>query len=190
VSFIKRAQEAAEAAKAKVEEAASVASRTANDPDTTDRINKSLAGAGQSAREAVGMARRGVNTVIERIDPGTLAELIIKATALQEMTNTALRSKGSPYRISELSISASIPPGVTFAIGRIDDQDEEVVGEVHESAELLQAGGAGEVVVALDGATIDAATAQAYVEAAAIPAAPGAMPPSTVQRAPDEPGEG
>jgi hypothetical protein len=182
VSFIKRAQEAAEAAKAKVEEAASVASRTAGDPDTQERINSSLSGAGKSAREAVGMARRGVNTVIERIDPGTLAELIIKATALQEMTNSSLRSKGSPYRISELSISASIPPGVTFAIGRIDDQ-EEIVGEVHESSELLTSGEAGEVVVALDGATIDAATAQAYVEAAAIPAADGAMPPSTVKRA-------
>lgn len=181
MSFIKRAQEAAEAAKAKVEEAASVASRTASDPDTQERINSSLSGAGKSAREAVGMARRGVNTVIERIDPGTLAELIIKATALQEMTNSSLRAKGSPYRISELSISASIPPGVTFAIGRIDDH-EEIVGEVHESSELLTSGEAGEVVVALDGATIDAATAQAYVEAAAIPAADGAMPPSTVKR--------
>jgi hypothetical protein len=181
VSFIKKAQEAAEAAKTKMEEAASAATRTANDPETTERINRSLSGAGQSAREAVGMARRGVNTVIERIDPGTLAELIIKATALQEMTNASLRSKGSPYRISELSISASIPPGVTFAIGRIDDPTDEVVGEVKESSELLSAGPS-DVVVALDGATIDAATAQAYVEAAAIPAAPGAMAPSTVKR--------
>ena len=65
--------------------------------------------------------KRGVNTVIERIDPGTLAELIVKATALQEMTNGALRAKGSPYRISEISIAATIPPGVNFAISRIDD---------------------------------------------------------------------
>ena len=184
VSFIKRAQEAAEAAKAKVEEAATTASRTAADPTTTERINKSLSGAGQGAREAVGLARRGVNTVIERIDPGTLAELIVKATALQEMTNTALRAKRSPYRISEISISASIPPGVTFAIGRIDDVDEEIDGEVHESAELLEAAsGAGDVVIALDGATIDQQTAMAIAEAAAVPAAPGAMAPSTIERA-------
>jgi hypothetical protein len=176
VSFMKRAQEAAEAAKAKVEEAATAASRTAADPTTTERINKSLSGAGQGAREAVGLARRGVNTVIERIDPGTLAELIVKATALQEMTNTALRAKRSPYRISEISISASIPPGVTFAIGRIDDVDEEIVGEIHESADLLEAAsGAGEVVIALDGATIDQETAAAIAEAAAVPAAPGAI---------------
>ena len=87
--------------------------------------------------------------------------------------------------------SSAIPattgtPGVTFAIGRIDDQAEEVVGDVKESSELLAAAPS-DVVVALDGATIDAATAQAYVEAA-IPAAPGAMGPSTVQReAPTEP---
>jgi hypothetical protein len=188
VSFMKRAQEAAEAAKAKVEEAATAASRTAADPTTTERINKSLSGAGQGAREAVGLARRGVNTVIERIDPGTLAELIVKATALQEMTNTALRAKRSPYRISEISISASIPPGVTFAIGRIDDVDEEIVGEIHGSADLLEAAsGAGEVVIALDGATIDQETAAAIAEAAAVPAAPGAMAPSTIERVDPEP---
>lgn len=94
MSFIKRAQEAAEAARARVEDVASAATRTANDPATTDRINRGLAGAGQGARDAVGMAKRGVNTVIERIDPGVLADLVIKATALQEMTNRALRTKG------------------------------------------------------------------------------------------------
>ena len=184
MSFIKRAQEAAEAAKSKVEEAATAATRTAGDPTTTERINKSLSGAGQSARQAVGLARRGVNTVIERIDPATLADLIVKATALQEMTNSALRSKGSPYRISEISISASIPPGVTFAIGRIDDPEEQIVGEVHESAELVEeAAAAGNVVIALDGATIDEATAEAYAQAAAIPGPDGeTMTPSSVSR--------
>jgi hypothetical protein len=177
---MKKAQEAAEAARAKVEEAASAATRTANDPSTTERINKSLTGASQGAREAVGLARRGVTTVIERIDPGTLAELIIKATALQEMTNRSLRGKGSPYRISEISISASIPPGVSFAIGRIDDDQETIDGKVHSSAELVELeAAAGEVVLALDGATLDESTAAAIAEAAAIP---GALPPSTVTR--------
>jgi len=184
MSFIKRAQEAAEAAKSKVEEAATAATRTAADPTTTERINNSLSGASQNARQAVGLARRGVNTVIERIDPSTLADLIVKATALQEMTNNALRAKGSPYRISEISISASIPPGVTFAIGRIDEPEDRVVGEIHESAQLVEAAAeAGNVVIALDGATIDEATAEAYVQAAAIPGPEGeAMPPSAVSR--------
>ena len=50
MSFMKRAQEAAEAARSKVEEAAASASKTAADPTTTERINKSLSGAGQGAR--------------------------------------------------------------------------------------------------------------------------------------------
>ena len=142
MSFIKRAQEAAA-------QAAAMANRTASDPATQEAVSR-------SAREAVGMARRGVTTVIEKIDPGTLAELIVRATALQEMTNASLRQKGSPYRIAEISISASIPPAVSFAISRLGDETEEVVGEVVSSAELVeQAEDAGELVIALDGTTVD-----------------------------------
>ncbi len=142
MSFIKRAQEAAA-------QAAAMANRTASDPATQEAVSR-------SAREAVGMARRGVTTVIERIDPSTLAELIVRATALQEMTNASLRQKGSPYRIAEISISASIPPAVSFAISRLGDETEEVVGDVVSSAELVeQAEDAGELVIALDGTTID-----------------------------------
>ena len=74
------------------------------DPATQEKL-------GQQARAALGAARRGVSTVVERIDPGVLADLIIKATALQEMTNASLREKKSPYRITEVAITASIPPG-------------------------------------------------------------------------------
>ncbi|HEV7603920.1 MAG TPA: hypothetical protein VGO15_03080, partial [Candidatus Limnocylindrales bacterium] len=174
VSFIKRAQEAAAQAAA----AASAAGRGGSDPAATnDMINRGLAGASQGAREAVGMARRGVSTVIEKIDPGTLAELIIKATALQEMTNKSLRKKGSPYRIAEISISASIPPSVSFAISRLDDPDE-VGEEIVTSSELVEkAAEGGELVLALVGTTVDHSTAEAIDEAAA---AAGAMPPSSM----------
>ena len=179
MSFIKKAQEAAEAARAKVEEAATSASRSAHDPSTAERINRGLSGAGQGARDAVGMARRGVTTVVERIDPSTLADLIVKATALQEMTNTALRQKGSPYRISEISIAASIPPGVTFTIGRVDRAEEVISGDVLTSEQLVdQAPSAGDVVLALDGATLDEAAAATLDEAAA---ASGMVPPSSVR---------
>jgi hypothetical protein len=70
------------------------------------------------------------------------------------MTNRSLREKGSPYRIAEISISASIPPAVSFSIGRLGD--DEVVGEVHSSAELVeQSADDGELVLALDGTTVD-----------------------------------
>ena len=185
VSFIKRAQEAAEAARARVEDVASAATRTAHDPATTDRINKGLAGAGQGARDAVGMAKRGVSTVVERIDPGTLAELVIKATALQEMTNKSLRTKGSPYRIAEISITASIPPGISFTISRLDDEPESLDSEVRTSSELVEeSADGGDLVMALDGTTLDEPTldeptAAAIAEAEATP---GVLPPSSVWR--------
>src|SRR6478609_4918812 len=121
MSFIKRAQEAAVAAAEQAQHAAGLASKQASDPATQEKL-------GQQARAAMGAARRGVSTVVERIDPGVLADLIVKATALQEMTNSSLREKRSPYRINEISIAASIPPGVTFAIGRIDVQQEAATG--------------------------------------------------------------
>jgi hypothetical protein len=129
--------------------AAGAATRSAQDPETQERLS-------QQARSAMGAARRGVSTVIERIDPSVLADLIIKATALQEMTNAALREKRSPYRISEVDITASIPPGVTFAIGRLEPDEETLTGTVVSSEQLAdaQAATGGEAVISLDGTTL------------------------------------
>ena len=179
MSFIKKAQEAAalaaDVARTRAQEAAAAANRTAGDPATAETIAR-------SARDAVGMARRGVTTVIEKIDPSTLADLIVKATALQEMTNKALRKKGSPYRIAEISISASIPPAVSFAIGRIGDAEEEVLGEVVASSDLVdQATETGELVLALDGTTIDPLVVESTPPPVVDPGS-GALPPSSVSQ--------
>jgi hypothetical protein len=149
MSFMKRAREMAEAAATQAQAAAGAATRTAQDPETQERLS-------QQARSAMGAARRGVSTVVERIDPGVLADLIIKATALQEMTNESLRDKRSPYRISEVDITASIPPGVTFAISRIDAAEETLIGSFVSSEQLVeeQAAGGGEAVISLDGTTL------------------------------------
>src|SRR4051794_647149 len=148
MSFIKRAQEAATAAAEQAQQAAGFASKSAADPATQEKL-------GQQARAAMGAARRGVSTVVERIDPGVLADLIIKSTALQEMTNTSLREKHSPYRISEVNITASIPPGITFAISRMDDMAEVVTGATVSSADLAaDLDGGGEAVIALDGTSL------------------------------------
>lgn len=139
----------AEAAASQAQAAAGAATRSAQDPETQERLS-------QQARSAMGAARRGVSTVIERIDPGVLADLIIKATALQEMTNASLREKRSPYRISEVNITASIPPGVTFAIGRLESDEAAMAGTVLSSEQLVdaQAAGGGEAVISLDGTTL------------------------------------
>ena len=169
MSFLQRAKEAAEGAADQAKkvageaagvagQAASQVTRTAQDPATQEKLNK-------RGREAVGLARRGVSTVVERIDPGTLAEVIIKATALQEMTNNALRKKRSPYRISEVVISASIPPGVSFSIGRGDDMDDEIpTGDVSSAALVETLGDPGESLVTLAGLKFDHAELEAARE--------------------------
>ena len=155
MSFLQRAREAAEAAAESAQHAAETArtratevGQRASDPAMHERL-------GKQAKEAMGQARKGMATVIEKIDPGTLAELIIKATSLQEKANASLREKKSPYRINEISISASIPPGVSFVIGRIDE-GEILSGTAVTSAELIDTiPDFGEHVIALDGTTGD-----------------------------------
>lgn len=66
-------------------------------------------------------ASAAFSAFVERINPGLLADLIIHATAAQEKTNKALKDKGSQYRISEMYLTASIPPQVGFYIARIGD---------------------------------------------------------------------
>ena len=162
MSFLQRAKEAAEGAAEQAKKAAgeaavgaghvaSQASRSAADPATHEKL-------GKQAREAVGLARRGASTIVERIDPGTLAEVIIKATALQEATNKSLRKKRSPYRIAEVVISATIPPGVSFSIARTQDMDDELQAGDVSSADLVEAlDETGEAVVSLDGTKFDEA---------------------------------
>jgi hypothetical protein len=155
VSFLQRAREAAEAAAGSAQHTAEAArtkasevSRSASDPAMHERLSK-------QAEEAMGQARKGMATVVEKIDPSTLAELVIKATALQEKTNASLRDKKSPYRIAEISITASIPPGVSFVISRIDE-GEILSGTAVTSVELIETlPELGEDVIALDGTTGD-----------------------------------
>lgn len=146
MSFLQRAKEAAEAAATSAQQAADKFGQAAADPAMHERLS-------QQARDAMSQARKGMATVVEKIDPGTLAELIIKATALQEKTNASLRDKRSPYRIAEISITASIPPGVSFVIGRIDE-GEILSGTSVSSAELIATlPDVEEQVLALDGTT-------------------------------------
>ena len=70
-----------------------------------------------------GRAGAAFSAFLERINPGLLADLIIHATSAQEKTNKALRDKGSQYRISEMYLTASIPPQVGFYIARIGDAE-------------------------------------------------------------------
>ena len=94
-----------------------------------EQAKTAAAQAGAQAKVATERVKRGLT-------PERLADLIIKATALQERTNVTLREKGSPYRVQEISVTASIPPNIGFTIARM--ADPEVVGRVVESAEMLE----------------------------------------------------
>jgi hypothetical protein len=108
--------------------AATAAVARAQDPATQAKVKGGLATAG-----------RGARTMVERIDPGILADMIIKATALQEKANARLRRKGSIYRIGEIQVTASLPPGISFAIVRLGDEElaADAGVNLHSSTELL-----------------------------------------------------
>ena len=103
----------AKAADASAKAASAVVAK-AQDPATQAKVKSGLASAG-----------RGARTMVERIDPGILADVVIKATALQERANARLRKKGSIYRIGEIQVTASLPPGISFSIERIGDADHD-----------------------------------------------------------------
>ena len=62
----------------------------------------------------------------------------IKSTALQEKTNAALRMKGSPYRIAEVTITATLPPQIGFSITRVGDVEETLTGREIDSSHLVE----------------------------------------------------
>jgi hypothetical protein len=114
----------------------------------------SVKSAGVQAREALGIAKKGLAGVVDRLDPGMMADLIIRTTALQEKTNVALQLKRSPYRIAEIVISASIPPAVSFTIARVEDPDITDVA----STDLVRQTTPASELTDLDDATADLAT--------------------------------
>lgn len=133
--------------------AAGFASHGAGGVQPAEPMN--LSNLGAQFKEAAGKAKSGLVTAIEKIDPAILADIIIKSTAIQETANRALKAKGSVYRIGEVTITATIPPQIGFAINRIGDVEEEIppAEEVRDSRELLAEDptAASEQVVSLDG---------------------------------------
>jgi hypothetical protein len=153
MGIMDRARQAAEQATEEARRRADSAAAALHDPDATQR---KIDAAGQQAKRGLGVVRKGMSTAINRIDANVLAEIVIKATALQEKANKSLRAKRSPYRITELVISAAIPPNVQFSIARIDDAVEELADVSIESSELVTLPGATDgPVLALDGSEVD-----------------------------------
>jgi hypothetical protein len=170
MSFLDRAkqvagQAATTAAKVGAEvgrEAAKVGSEVGHQAATTIRDPATKA----RAKSALNKAKHGFTTALERIDPKILADVVVKATSLQERANASLKDRGSVYRIGEIGIGASIPPSITFTIERVDDPD--APGLMDSSTLLAQTAEVGEpdTIVTLDGTALDeAAIEEAVAEA-------------------------
>lgn len=165
MTFMERARQVAgaaavTAARVSVEvgkEAAKVGAEVGTKAATTIRDPATQA----RARSALKKAKRGFTTVLERIDPRILADVVVRATSLQEKANASLKERGSAYRIGEITIGASFPPSIEFTIVRVNDPDH----LLHDSSVLLaktkeregDAGAAPPTIVGLDGTTVDEA---------------------------------
>ncbi len=153
MSFLDRARQAAEQAR----QAASDGIGAMTTPEAKADMRQEASRVGRDLKGAAGQVGQGLITAVEKIDPGILADLVIKATAIQEVANRSLREKGSIYRISEISITASIPPQIGFAIGRIGDEleTERQVGTLHASSELVDSLATEDEVVDLEGDVLE-----------------------------------
>ena len=163
MSFLDRAkqvagQAATTAAKVGAEvgrEAARVGGEVGKQVETTIKDPATKA----RAQSALRKAKKGFSTALERIDPKILADVVIKATSLQERANASLQSRGSVYRIGEIAIGAAIPPSIQFSIVRVDDPNKPGLKDSQTLLQHLEAeGGPPEAIVTLDGTAIDEAT--------------------------------
>lgn len=161
MSFLDRAKQAAgqaatTAAKVGAEvgrEAAKVGAEVGSKAATTIRDPATKA----RAKSALNKAKHGFTTALERIDPKILADVVVKATSLQERANKSLKDRGSVYRIGEIGIGASIPPSITFTIERVDDPGS---AGLDSSTLLAQVAASDEpeTIVTLDGTALDEAS--------------------------------
>jgi len=152
MSFIEQARQKADQAR----QAAAEGLGAMTTPEATAEMREEASRVGRDLRGAAGQAKRGLITAVEKIDPAILADLVIKATAVQEIANRSLHEKGSIYRISEITITASIPPQIGFAIARSGDEAELAapVGGV-ASSELADRLASEDEVVDLEGDVLE-----------------------------------
>jgi hypothetical protein len=76
-----QAQQAAQQAAAQAKVAGGQVQEKLSDPATQAQAKVQMAKAGVEAKRVAVKARRGVTTIIEKIDPGLLADVVIKATS-------------------------------------------------------------------------------------------------------------
>ena len=148
----KMRQAAAEQAKKAAEAAARGASMAADKAVTAAKDPANQAKAMLAARQAASATAKGAGKVasgagkaakgaLDKLNPATLAAIVMKATAIQEQANAVLRKNGSLYRIGGIEIGAAFPPSISFQIVRVgveleDDTVDELSGDAAGAFEL------------------------------------------------------
>lgn len=127
---------AGEAAAAGIEKAVVVA----RDPATQAKAMVVAKGAAHGAGRAAEGAGRLAKTALDKLNPATLAAIVIKATSIQEAANRQLRRSKSLYRIGGIEIGAAFPPSISFQIVRAGEleleEEAEAEGDAAAGAEL------------------------------------------------------
>lgn len=178
MSFLDRARQAAEQAAQQARQASARPTDDAADGSVgptgwvTDGSDGPMSARdiADQARQLGGQARRGLASAVDRIDPGLLADIVIKATALQEKTNLALHAKGSAYRIGEVNITVALPPQISFSIVRVTDLPGDAPEVGYDPRERGQSGSPEGPVQSGREAATDVA---GHRDGAAEPSAPG-----------------
>lgn len=129
MSFLNKARQAAEEAR----QAATQGIAQATSPEGKAHMQQQAS----QLRDAASKAGKGMVSAVSKIDPAILADIVIRATAIQEKTNRSLKAKRSAYRIAEITITATIPPQIGFSIARVGDIEDESDLVVVDSQELV-----------------------------------------------------
>ena len=66
---------------------------------------------------------------LDKLNPGMLASIVMKATSIQEQANAELRRNRSLYRIGGIEIGAAFPPSISFQIVRAAELELEEEAE-------------------------------------------------------------
>lgn len=136
MSFLNKARQAAEEAR----HAATQGIAQATSPEGKAHMQQQAS----QLRDAASKAGKGMVSAVSKIDPAILADIVIRATAIQEKANRSLKNKRSAYRIAEITITATIPPQIGFSIARVgdtDDDDDVMAIDSQELIETIVAGG-------------------------------------------------
>ena len=134
MSFFDKARQAAEQTRL----AATQGIAQATSPGAKEQMQHSATEVSAQLRDAASRAGKGMVSAVSKIDPAILADIIIKATAIQEKANRSLKTKRSAYRIAEITITATIPPQIGFSIARIADSEIEGDDQTVDSQELVE----------------------------------------------------